>query len=283
MVDNVAPPCDTGLTIDSVDAMDAARAVDLCQLATGPKWGVISANYVRANGTVTASNASVGLLDNFGPNVTPQGGSNMLALSSGKARRPADAGACGTYSCFTSGVGTAPPGFPQDSSGCSIGTNINDDVGFEVKIRSPKNATGYSFDFKFYSFEYPEFVCTTWNDQFISLVSPPPMGALDGNISFDANNNPVSVNVAFFDVCAGCLLGTAELAGNGFDVWDDAGATSWLKTTAPITGGDEVTIRWAIWDTGDQSWDSTALVDNFQWIATGGTPAVGTEPIPDPK
>ena len=47
--------------------------------------------------------------------------------------------------------------------------------------------------------------------------------------------------------------------------------------------GEEFTIRFAIWDTGDQYFDSTVLVDGFEWIANGGTVAVGTDPIDDPK
>jgi hypothetical protein len=281
MVDNVAPPCDTGLLVDDADPNSAAKAVELCQAAEGMKWGVLGANYVRANGAVIPANLAVGILPDFGPNVAVQGGERMLALSSGNARRPGDAGFCGSTTCTHNGAGTPPPGFPQDTSGCPGAANINDDVGFEVSLRSPKNATGYSFNFKFYSFEYPEWVCTSFNDQFITLVTPPPMGAIDGNISFDANNNPVSVNVAFFQVCPGCAAGEAELQGTGFEL--SAGATTWLQTTAPITGGEEFSIRWAIWDTGDAALDSTALVDNFQWVATGGTPSVGTEPIPDPK
>jgi hypothetical protein len=111
------------------------------------------------------------------------------------------------------------------------------------------------------------------------------MGSINGNISFDSMNNPVSVNIAFFDVCSGCPQGTAALQGTGFDgSWgDDAGATSWLKTSAPVTGGKEITIRWAIWDTGDTAWDSTALIDDFSWIANGGTVAIGTKPVPVPK
>jgi hypothetical protein len=34
---------------------------------------------------------------------------------------------------------------------------------------------------------------------------------------------------------------------------------------------------------GDGLLDSTALVDNFQWIANGGTVVVGTVPVPTPK
>jgi hypothetical protein len=281
IVDNVAPPCDGGLALDDPDPNSGAKAVDLCQAADGLKWGVVNAAYVRANGAPAAASLANGILDGFGANVAVQGGERMLALSSGYARRPVDPNYCGGISCSVAGAGTPPPGFPQDTAGCSGSPDINDDAALQVTVRSPKNATGYSFLFKFYSHEYPEWVCTSFNDQFISLVTPEPMGSINGNISFDSASNPVSVNVAFFDVCAGCPAGEAELQGTGFEY--DAGATSWLQTTAPITGGDEVTIRWAIWDTGDTAWDSTVLVDNFQWVATGGTPSVGTEPIPDPK
>jgi len=280
MVDNVPPPCDGNIALDDFVALNGAHAIDLCQEATpaDKKWGVLSAAYVRADGSAAPQSPQVGILDGFGPNVPVQLGSRMLGLSSGHARLPGQPDACNTYLCDGYGAGTAPVGFPQDVPNCAGSTAINDDVGLELTLRAPTNATGYSFLFDFYSFEYPEWVCTNYNDQFIALVSPPPMGSINGNISFDSQANPVSVNIAFFDVCSGCAQGTAELAGTGFDgSWgDDAGATSWLKTTAPIGGGEEFTIRFAIWDTGDQVWDSTVLVDSFQWIANGGTVSVGT-------
>lgn len=286
-IDNVAPLCDDGLSLTDTDPKNGARAVDLCQfVAAGEKkWGVVDAAYVRADGSsaIPPNPLQYGILDAFGPNVNTQGGARMLALSSGYSRLPGQPGACGGFSCSSNFGGTPPVGFPQDVSGCAGGTAINDDVALNLRIRAPTNATGYSFNFKFYSFEYPEFVCTQWNDQYISLVDPPPVGSVSGNISFDKQNNPVSVNVAFFDVCPGCLLGDAELKNTGFDTWNDAGGTGWLKTQAPVTGGSEFTIRFAIWDTGDSAWDSTTLVDNFRWVANGGTVAVGTEPIPDPK
>jgi hypothetical protein len=290
-IDNVLLPCDDNLTLENADPMAGAKAIDLCQQATpnDKKWGVLSAQYVRANGAPTAPTLAIGILNGFGPNVNVQGGQRMLGLSSGRVRIPGQPGACGGISCSNNGAGSAPPGFPQDVPGCSGGTNINDDIGLEVKLRAPKNATGYSFFFDFYSFEFPEFVCTSFNDQFIALVSPPPNGSIDGNISFDAQNNPVSVNIAFFEVCNfnpgypqfPCALGPAELQATGFDSWGDAGATSWLKTTAPIGGGEEFTIRFATWDTGDSAWDSTVLIDNFRWIASGGV-NVGTVVVPDP-
>jgi hypothetical protein len=157
-------------------------------------------------------------------------------------------------------------------------------------------------------------------------VNPAPMGSINGNVAFDKNKNPVSVNIGFFDVCNSndgqdfaqccndmggcndgstscpskpspyCPSGANDLAGTGFDIWGNytdggdqpspgeaGGATSWLLTQAPITGGEEFDIRFAIWDTGDTNLDSTVLVDNFQWVANGGTVVVGTNPAPNPK
>lgn len=279
IVDNVPLPCDAGLALDANDPYDAAAAIGLCKVSAGAgDWGIVDAQFTRANGNALNAPLQNGIMGGFGPNVNPLEGSNVLVLSSGHARIPGQPNACGNLTCAGSGASTAPAGFPQDVPACPGSTAIYDDVALEVTIRAPTNATGYAFSFDFYSFEYPEWVCTAYNDQFIALVSPPPPGSINGNVSFDAMTNPVSVNIAFFEVCAGCPLGTAELSQTGFDTWDDAGATSWLATTAPVDGGDLVTIRFVIWDTGDNAWDSTALIDNFRWIADGGTVTVGTEP-----
>jgi hypothetical protein len=282
--DEAIPTCDAGIVIEDLNPANGAKAIDLCTTATfmDKNYGVLSASYVRANGVPAAAANNVGIITSFGPNVPARNGDRMLGISSGYARTPTDPNNCGSHICSIYGPGTPPPNFPANVPGCPGSPNINDDVALEVQLRAPTNATGYSFEFTFYSFEYPEWVCTSYNDQFIALVSPPPMGSIDGNICFDSMTNPVSVNIAFFQVCSGCPLGTTELQGTGFDLWNDAGATSWLLTTAPVTGGELLSIRFAIWDTGDSAWDSTALIDNFKWIATPGTPVVvGTIPVPE--
>ncbi len=277
-VDNVAPPCDAALAIEGTDPMDGARAIELCKVSENGSWGVVSAQWVRAGGGPAAATLHNGTLDGFGTNVLPRAGGRLLAISSGNARDMSDAGYTGNSSYTFHGPGTPPPGFPQNVPGCSGGSNINDDVGLDLTIKAPTNATGYLFDFRFYSFEYPEWVCTTYNDQFIALVNPAPLGAINGNISFDSMNNPVSVNIAFFDVCSGCPLGTGDLQGTGFG--DFEGATGWLQTSAPVDPGATINLRYAIWDTGDTALDSTTLIDNFRWVANGGTVSVGTIDIP---
>jgi len=272
LLDEVDPACDTGLLLTDTAAASGVAAIGLCDTRH-----VLSSAYVRSNGAPVSPGSSVGLMDTFGPNVPAREGERLLVLSTGRARRPTDAGDCGVETCNTFGGGTPEAGFPQDVPGCDGGTRIFDDLGLELELRAPANAVGYSFSFSFYTFEYPEWVCSEFNDQYITWVDPPPIGAINGNISFDAQTNPVSVNIAYFDVCAGCPLGTSELVGTGFDLWGDAGATSWLQTTAPVEPGSIFTIRFAIFDTGDGELDSTVLIDDFQWIVEG-SPGVETTP-----
>lgn len=283
--DNPPPvSCDDMLTLTSSDAFDAARAIELCKSATDGGYGLVGAQWVRANGTVTAHNNQYGIMPDFGANVANRVGENMFAMSSGRARRPSDPEACTSDSCIGTMAGTPPPGFPQTVPGCSTGSNINDDVALEVTLRAPSNATGYKFDFAFYSHEYPVYVCSTFNDQFIALVNPAPQGAINGNICFDSQNNPVSVNIALFSQCAAaipecptcCTDGAGALAGTGFQ---SAGATGWLQTTAPVEPKQTFAIRFAIWDTGDTALDSTVLIDGFSWIAVPGV-EIGTAPVP---
>jgi hypothetical protein len=49
------------------------------------------------------------------------------------------------------------------------------------------------------------------------------------------------------------------------------GSTGWLTTTAPVNPGEEITLHFSIWDTGDHAWDSTVLMDNFRWSAQTAT------------
>ena len=77
--------CDAALTLTG-DAMQAAQAIGLCQVSDGNSWGVVSAEYVKSDGTPLGGGAladGTGILTAFGGNVTPQEGATMLALSSG--------------------------------------------------------------------------------------------------------------------------------------------------------------------------------------------------------
>jgi hypothetical protein len=301
-------PCDFGLDIASSDPLNAARAVELCKLSSGPKdWGVVSAAWVMADGSpppttepeVSNFHLGHGLLPAFGNTDTVRMGARMLALSSGSARQPNDPG-YHDVSGFDKGyVGASPTGFPKESPACPgvVTGQPHDPTGVEIAINTPSNVKGFSFDFDFFTYEWPGFICSTYNDFFVAILSPIPMGQGDGNISFDGMGNPVSVNNAFLQVCgcmgnppspcsAGgksfpCALGDLDLLGTGFGFdttgGQDHGSTGWLTTTAPVEKNSMIVLRWAVYDSSDGVLDTTTLIDNWRWIADPSV-SVATNP-----
>lgn len=169
---------------------------------------------------------------------------------------------------------------------------MNDVISLKLVIKVPANAKGVAFDFNFFSGEWPQWVCSRYNDGFVAMLTSKEFndGEAD-NISFDAQQNPVSVNNGFFDRCtpgaqtgcngsppkiktASCAGGESELAGTGFEergsycggkTTTGGGATGWLTSKAPVGSGEEVTLEFLIWDTGDASFDSSVLLDNLRW------------------
>lgn len=281
--------CDDNLDINASDPYDAAKAMGLCKKADPNKdeWGVVEARYVQPDGTPASVNLDVGILPKFGVNA-PKAGKSLLALATGYARAPGDPG-------HKSGTGRtkgndhgAPAGYPKEFAGCPAGVTTGepqDGIGLELKIRVPKNAQSFTYEQNFFTYEYSTFVCTQWNDFFVTLLQPKLPDLPDENIAFDSLNNPISVNNGLLQACSpgtfkgkpfACPLGTGPLQGTGFE---NHGATGWLTTTAPVEGGKEITLRFAIWDSGDGAYDSTVLLDNFQWSVdpTGG-PATAPAP-----
>ena len=310
-IDEVTPAttCDQGLDIEDLDPMTVPKAVELCKLSTGPKdWGVVSAEWVLADGSPPQAadlenfHLGHGFLSHFGANVKLRAGASMLALSSGSARNIDDPGYHDVQGFDKLYQGNHPAGFPKESPTCP-GTTTgepHDPTGVEVKILAPSNARGFSFDFDFFTFEWPGFICNKYNDFFVAILSPTPAGQSDGNITFDQLGNPVSVNNAFLEVCGcegnppnactaggksfSCALGDTDLIGTGFGFdtnpsKQDHGSTGWLQTTAPVEPGKEFSLRWAVYDSGDGSLDTTTLIDNWKWLATPGI-TVGTNPVP---
>jgi hypothetical protein len=291
-IDEAAPTCDLSLDVADNDPFHAARAVDLCKLSLpmGPQdWGVVSAKWVAPDGTAPSPTPDYaighGILTDLGPNVHVQSGKSFLALSSGTARRPTDPdykSVSGFNKGYTDGY---PAGFPKASPACPgiVTGTPHDGVGLEVAVRVPSNALGFSFDFNYFTFEYPAFKCTQYNDVFLALVSPIPVGLPDGNISFDPQGNLISSGTNFIEVCScqpcqagACTLGNAGLVGTGYQVQGDHGSTGWLASTAPATPGQVVTIRWTNYDSGDGYLDNTTLIDHWKWITTPGTQVATT-------
>jgi hypothetical protein len=289
IADNEVTLCDDGLGIGGSDAFDGARAIGLCKKATDDvMWGVVSAKWVLPDGTAQPQPLSQGILTQFGVNA-PAAGKAVLALSSGSARQPTDPG-YHDVSGWDKGVNCGtPPGYPKDPPSCkssfSFGGGSHDGAALAISVRVPSNVSSFSYQQNFFTYEFPDWICSEFNDFFVTIMDPKPAGLPDGNIAFDQDGNPISVNNSMLQVCtprlAGgknftCPLGPSTLAKTGFE---NHAATGWLTTTAPVDGvtGKTITLTWAVWDQGDGILDSTALVDDFQW---SGDPAMGTQTVP---
>jgi hypothetical protein len=304
--------CDTGLALDASDPRDAARAIGLCRFTTDSErtWGVLSARWTLADGTgVPGSDMQHGLMSNFG-RVGARGGNSMLALSSGAARSTSQPGFTSDCDEYTFGPsGSWPAGLDRSSPACPGVTSGDpfDAIALEVRVRVPTNAEGFRFESNFFTYEYPNYICSEYNDFFVVLMEPRPMGSTDGNIVFDADGNKVSVNNSLLRACSPgtfggrtftCPLGVAPLAETSYDdtaLCGDEGipgfpfpfptsmgpigaSTGWLRTSSPVEGGAIVTLRFAVWDAGDPVLDSLVLVDAFEWtVEDPGT--VITDPI----
>ena len=335
--------------VSATGALELAKALDAClDVVTAEsglpgliEYSVSPASVYNIGLDARQINIKDGMYDVEGTKrIAPRSGNTFVILSSGIAGDvKTELAAHGTDDKRLSLGGTIPEPYRtahenrlQTHPNCpSGGADIYDSVRLHLKIRAPETAKGFSFDFRFFSREYPYYVCSSYNDFFLSLLtdeSGKPLAGVnpDGNISFDKVGNPVSVNNAFFTTCTNapcsgnykmpvknsgcpamltcnaenpeaaqdeqimscggnmCKDGNEELAAyytNFYSSRDDdpemkvGGGTAWLTTQAPVEPGQIFNLDFYIWDTGDLRYDSSVIIDNFQWKCTETT--VGTD------
>lgn len=298
-------------------AEDFAHTLGICDDAGTRGFGLVSATFTQGYERTAAPNADQhNVLSKFGDVLVPREGHRLGVLSTGIAKE-FDGSA---HEPFSPGKkmgglfgadddGALPPGFPKGAVGCPQSREVHDVISLKLVLKAPKNATGFRLDFNFHSSEWPEYICSEFNDGFIAYLTAKGFnGGTPDNISFDAQKNPVSVNNGFFDRCtpqtktgcsgereavSTCPGGAAELAGTGFGIVASAcgvltkkasqgGATGWLSSQAAVLPEETFTLELMIWDTGDGRLDSTVLLDNFRWIG-GGAVTTSTDRPQDPK
>ncbi|MSP25649.1 MAG: hypothetical protein EXR75_10880 [Myxococcales bacterium] len=334
-------PCDQALTSNSQVPGDYAKALGICRTTTlspllkDRTWGLIEAKLLRANGTALPANAtSISLRNSFGA-VSPATvqGQRAAVLSTGLAADytqtlpgPNTSGStnfgsnvnistCVGADCIKDWFTTANPPLKKANElpvapNCGSGSagepaQARDSVMLKLKLRAPTNARAFSFNSYFMSNEYPEFVCSDFNDQFAVLIDtakpPTPIpNPIDKNLMVFSEGMaqwPIGINVAsgtsLFNVCEtqlqntacwdtsvsakSCSLGAAQLAGSGFGkdgggICTKGGGTYWLTTSGNVAPGETVDLRIVIWDVGDDSLDSLTILDGFEWLANATLP-----------
>jgi hypothetical protein len=330
VIDEVEPSCDADLASDSNDGFDYAAAMDLCQItdedAPLPErtWGVISAELTLANGDSAPLPVQHSIRANFGDGIGPSGGDSLVILSSGHAAAPGQTAP--DHAPFESGqnLGTSVPApqdwitanggeFPASCEGINPtqGTDANDSVVLTLRVRVPTNARSFTTRMFFFSAEYPEWVCSEYNDFFVALIdSEVDTNPADKNIAIYDDGEaqwPVGLNIlktapGLFRVCESgnvgcqgdlaqsfheCADGPELLAGTGFDAIDVTnscngdnfpvgGGTGWLEMSGNVEPGEIMDIRFAVWDAGGHLFDALVLLDDWRWSLDAASPGVTT-------
>jgi hypothetical protein len=320
--------CDSGLPSNSSDALQYAAAMDLCQTTTeaGTGPGLISAELTLSSGAGTPAAVSRAIRATFGTNNVPRAGLSMVVLSTGAAASTGQTNP--SFVPFQPGLNTATSsGAPADwlaanggvfpvVAGCppASGTTAYNPVMLTLRIRVPSNAHSLRLSAKLFAADYPEYVCSPYNDIFVALLDSAYAGTpsnpadknlatytTPGAIRYPLNANLAYGNTGLFTQCVngatGCAAGagiggtrdcagTTALAGTGMDTPAPGscaansmigGGTDWLVIRGNVVPGETITLRLALWDTSDGLSDSVILLDNFAWSANAVTPGVSLQ------
>ena len=330
-IDEPTLSCDADLASNSDDALDFAAALDLCQTTEedGETWGVISAELTRADGGAPPLAVQHSIRSSFGDLIDAPGGDSLVVLSSGHAASEGQTSP--SFAPFESGenlgtsvdLATLPNSsplrhwidenggqFPASCDGLDPTGNVeaNDSVMLTVRVRVPTNARSFNTRMFFFSAEYPEWVCSQFNDFFVALITSEGDNPSDGNIAvYDDNGelSPVGLNIlqtapGLFAVCEdgnvgcqgdlsafshNCADGPDLLEGTGFDAIDQSnscndngfpvgGGTGWLEMSGNVEPGEIMELRFAIWDAGGHLFDALVLLDDWQWSLDAAAPGV---------
>ncbi|MBX5480906.1 MAG: putative metal-binding motif-containing protein [Myxococcaceae bacterium] len=280
VIDDV-PDCET--TGEAGDRA-FANAMGLCA-----KTGLVSATFTHGPAAART------IRSKLGSQILPRDGTKMVHLSTGEAKDANDSNWAGPQTGKEFNTKDPHPLWAPPRCANMGQPPAEDMTELTLTLKVPVNAKSLSYQLYFLSAEFPEWVCTQYNDRFIAILKSEALDAskLPGgagpncvggssangcNISFDSQGQPVTINNGLFTVCQNyapkntqCAPNSwGQLAQTGYDEPDGVrglvgGATGWLTTRAPVKPGETVTLRFIILDEGDAKYDSAVLLDNFKW------------------
>ncbi|MCX4242664.1 choice-of-anchor L domain-containing protein [Paraliomyxa miuraensis] len=160
------------------------------------------------------------------------------------------------------------------------GSSAYDYAELRMTAKVPDEADALIYQFAFFSAEYPLFASQNapWNDMYVAWLESE---AWTGNISFDDQGNPISINGVFLDyvdaegpLCKRTPCEAPQL--DGFAMDGHAG-TRWLETVAPVVPGEEIEVVFGLFDLSDAWFDTVVLLDNVHWGCTDLPPLTQPE------
>lgn len=273
LTDEVEGDCDCPSTEKT--ANDMVRAMGLCQ-----EKFVLSAAMNMSTPNATQGYDTRPSLGNNNCLVARQG-CEMAIISTGKVGQANPNVSLGMGGAFgLPGLNIDPqPDYQGDQPATTAKQDSCDRTQIRLRLKSPSNVVGFSFDFVFASAEYDEWINQDYNDTFYTIMEYEGLnGGRTTNISFDTNGNEIEVDTNFFENSEH----PCDESGSGWApmVPQKSGSTGWLRTSWNVSPGKEFKLTFSIHDEGDCLYDSIAFIDNWKWHTKPVVP--GTEEIPPP-
>lgn len=204
--------------------------------------------------------------------VTIANGNQAQVFNSALAAFPR--GADGNFAAMSTGNAASIPNTGTFADTQYSGGNIRGNSDFDVAILKidfnvPQESTCLTFEFRFFSEEYPSYIGQTFNDAFIAELDT--SNWITSGSAITAPNN--FANVSGTNVSVNSLpMSATNGAGTAFDSTgtDPNGGASTLGLLAartPLTPGAH-SLYLSIFDQGDQAYDSAVLFDHLVLDAT---------------
>jgi len=171
-----------------------------------------------------------------------------------------------TFDIISTGIAANTPGSPEhfESTDFGAGGTADDTISLTLEMVVPSGATTLSFDFRFMSEEYPEYVGSAYNDFFYTYLTN---SSGKYQIAFDDNGHIINVNNNFFNP-------GIYPVGTVFD-----GTTKRLTTTENVHEEERITLQFMVGDVGDGVYDTAVFLDNVRFNVESLPP--GTTPTAD--
>ena len=177
----------------------------------------------------------------------PADGPTYAVLSTGDVTLSDQADQAGVFASADDGGAEAPAG---------RGDTARDVTVLAIPINVPAGANCLSFDFRFLSEEYPDFINSQFNDAFIAeldsstwVSSGSVIGGLENDFALDATGAPLTVHSA--------QAGLSEPNGAGTPY---GGASAPLRAKTAVTPGAHTVIL-SVLDLNDNAYDTAVFAD----------------------
>jgi len=171
-----------------------------------------------------------------------------------------------TFLIMSTGIAENIPGNPEEFESTDFGAlgPTDDTASLTLKLHVPEEASTLSFDFRFMSEEYPEWVGSAYNDFFYAYLTN---STGTHQVAYDDYGHIINVNNNFFNP-------NIYPIGTVFD-----GTTKRLTTTVQVNPDEIIYLRFQIGDAGDGIYDTAVFLDNVRFNVGGGEG--GTTPTAD--